>query len=346
MSKRYVLFTSLSYAYSIFRPLQEAILARGDEVAWYLEENCPDLLSDSEHRLQTIEEVKAYNPLAIFACGNLIYHFLPGIKVSVFHGYPIGKRGEKSQSKDDHFAIRGWFDMYCTQGPSSTNYFKQLEQKHGYFKVYETGWSKVDPYFAAYTKESDTPTILYATTFSKGISSAPVLVDTISKLVKTKKWNWRLTFHPKIDDKQLLDSYRQLAEENSNVTFVDNVRLEDFQQADVMLCDSSSVILEFMLLDKPVVTLRNTNPGPHLLNVLNPEDVDQAIEQAITRPKALIEQVESFAKYHEAHRDGNNCERILDAVDDFNANFKGKLKAKPLNLLRKFKLRNKLGYWK
>lgn len=346
MPKRYVFFTSLSYAYSIYRPLQEAILARGDEVAWFLEKGCPDLLTDSEHRLHTIEDVHAFNPLAIFACGNLIYHFLPGIKVSVFHGYPISKRGEKNQSKDDHFAIRGWFDIYCTQGPSSTEYFKVLEKKHGYFKVYQTGWCKVDPYFSEYSKASDKPTVLYATTFTKGISSAPVLVDTISHLVKTKNWNWRLTFHPKINDKQLLNKYRQLADKYENVTFVDNVRLDDFQQADVMLCDSSSIILEFMLMDKPVVTLRNTNPGPHLLNVESPQEVGSALERALTRPDVLMKEVESFTQYHEPHRDGNNCSRILDAVDDFVTNHQAAIKAKPANLLRKFKLRKKLGYWK
>ncbi|NVK57006.1 MAG: CDP-glycerol glycerophosphotransferase family protein [Alteromonadaceae bacterium] len=346
MPKRYVLFASLPYAYSIYRPLQQAILARGDEVAWYLEDHCPDLLTDGEQRLHSIEQVKAYDPLAIFACGNFIYHFLPGIKVSVFHGYPISKRGEKDQSKDDHFAIRGWFDIYCTQGPSSTTYFKSLEKRHGYFKVYETGWCKVDPYFTNYKKESDTPTILYATTFTKGLSSAPLLVDTISYLAKTKGWNWRLTFHPKINDEELLNSYRKLADDCDNVSFIDNVRLCDFQQADVMLCDSSSIILEFMLMDKPVVTLRNTNPGPHLLNVKEPHEIGQALEKALSRPAELMNEVKSFSKYHEAHRDGLNCARILDAVDDFVDNHQASVRQKPANLLRKFKLRKKLGYWK
>lgn len=290
--------------------------------------------------------MKRYNPFAIFACGNYIYHFLPGIKVSVFHGYAVGKRGEKSEALDDHFAIRNWFDIYCTQGPSSTPYFKQLEKKHGFFKVYETGWCKVDPYFEPYTKHSKTPTILYATTFSEGISSAPLLVNTISKLVKEKQWDWRLTFHPKINDQELLDKYRALADTNDNVTFVANVKLEDFQKADVMLCDSSSIILEFMLFDKPVVTYRNTRPGRHLLNVTDKEEIAGALEHALTRPDDLMNGLREFALFHEAHRDGRNCERILDAVDDYADNYKDKIKRKPMNLWRKIRLRNKLKYWK
>ena len=155
-----------------------------------------------------------------------------------------------------------------------------------------------------------------------------------------------LARHPKLNDQALLDRYRALADEYSNVTFVDNVRLEDFQQSDVMLCDSSSIILEFMMMNKPVVTYRNTNPGQHLLNVTEVSEVENAIETALTRPASLMKEVNDFAHYHEAYRDGRNCERILDAVDDFNSSYKGKIKAKPLNLWRKFRLRNKLKYWK
>ena len=65
-----------------------------------------------------------YQPIAVFAPGNYIYDFFPGVKVSLFHGYPINKRGDE---KDDHFSVRGWFDVYCTQGETSTLPFKELE---------------------------------------------------------------------------------------------------------------------------------------------------------------------------------------------------------------------------
>ncbi|GGW96149.1 CDP-glycerol glycerophosphotransferase family protein [Alteromonas halophila] len=347
MSKRYLLFASLPYAFSILRPLQEEIRKRGGDVAWFLESGCADLLQPDERRLRSFDEVKQFNPLAVFTPGNMIYDFFPGVKVSVFHGYPIAKRGEKSSKTDDHFAIRGWFDMYCTQGSSSTTHFKRLEQEHGHFKVYETGWCKVDPFFTDNSESvsSDNPTVLYATTFSKGISSAPVIYDTIEKLVKTKPWNWVLTFHPKINDASLLSRYRALADKYEHVHFEDNVRMENFRQADVMLSDSSSIILEFMLLDKPVVTYRNTNPGPHLLNVTALTDIEAGIEKGLSRPDSLMNNIRQFTAKHEAYRDGHNSARVLDAVDDFVTYYQGKLKSRPVNLIRKLKLRKRLKYW-
>ena len=55
MSKRYVLFAALPYAYSILRPIQSEIKKRGGEVAWYLEAECEDLLRPDEKRLATVE---------------------------------------------------------------------------------------------------------------------------------------------------------------------------------------------------------------------------------------------------------------------------------------------------
>lgn len=340
MAKHYLLFASLNYAYSILRPLEEEILRRGDEAAWYIEKECDDLLTPQERRLYTFKEVKEYNPIAIFAPGNFIYDFFPGVKVAVFHGYPMRKRIEKI---DDHFTIRNWFDIYCTQGPSSTPYFKELEAKHKFFRVYETGWCKVDAFYSPLLlpePKRDAPTVLYSPTFSKGISSAWALRDTIDALAAEKPWHWIITFHPKLDDPQLIKDYEDIAARHSNVEFRKiNKGLETFRESDVMLCDSSSITVEYMLLDKPVVTYRNTHPGKHLLDVTDTALVGPAIEQALTRPDSLMQNIREYTSQHEAHRDGKNSARVLDAVDDFILNYKGKIRKKPLNLLRKIKLR-------
>lgn len=345
MGKRYLFFASLSYSYPILRPLQEEIRRRGDEVAWFLEDTCPDLLTPDEKRLNTIDEVMQYNPIAIFAPGNYIYDFFPGVKVQVFHGYPINKRNDKV---DDHFKLRGWFDIYCTQGESSTIPFKQLENKHKYFKIYETGWCKTDNISSLKpTNFTRKPTIFVATTFSKGISSLNVLYPIIKSLVEKRDWNWMITMHPKLQDENLRKKYIELSNTFENVTYLPVLNgWEEMNNSDVLLCDSSSIIIEYMLLDKPVVTYRNTNPGKHLIDVKSVNDIEVALETALSRPEYLMQYIREYTLFHERYRDGKNSSRILDAVDDFISNHQQSMKRKPLNLIRKLKLRKQLGYWK
>ena len=301
---------------------------------------------------KTIAEAQQYQAIAVFAPGNYVYDFIPGVKVEVFHGYPVGKRGERGDKLDDHFTIREWFDIYCTQGESSTPIYQGLAKKHGFFKVYETGWCKVDPFFKPITNpdfaenNNNSKTILYSPTFSNGISSVALLFSTIETLAKKRDWKWIITFHPKITDPEILRKYQLLAEDNDNVSFEHNEGLATFQRADLMLCDSSSIILEFMLQDKPVVTFRNTNPGPHLVDVQQQSDVENAIDRALTCPPELMQHIKEYTHFHESHRDGGNAGRVLDAVDDFIQHHQTKMQKKPLNLLRKIKLRLSSGYYR
>ncbi len=345
--KRYLLYVQLPYAYSIMRPLEQEAWRQGHEVAWYIEPQCTVALEEGEKQLQSLDEAIAWNPLACFAPGNYIPHFLPGVKVALFHGYAIQKRYE---AIDDHFTIRGWYDIYCTQGPSSTPYFLELEQKHGFFKVYETGWPKADTYFnpAVQTMpHNKRPVILFPPTFTKNVTAAPHLIDTIDHLAAEKPWEWIVTFHPKLRDPEIIEAYRSIASRHENVTFYEGTdKFPLLQKADVMLCDSSSMILEFMFLDKPVVTFRNSHPGPHLINVTEADKVGEAIERALKRPEDLMEQIRAYTMRHEPHRDCKCSARVLAAVDDFIANHMGHMKPKPLNLVRKLKLRKQLGYWK
>ncbi len=344
---RFLFFAELAYAYPILRPLQREIRRRGDEVAWLLLPTCPDRLEPGEKRVKTLREAIDYAPTAIFAPGNFIYYFLPGIKVKVFHGYPINKR---NYTVDNHFRLRGWFDMLCTAGDSAYLPFKALSEEHPYFKVYKTGWAKMDDFFPLRSggdgrianptgrdsiDSSHRPTILYGSTFTQSLTSAYVMPDVIEKIAKEKDWDWLLTLHPKLNDPELLERYHRLADEHDNITFKSSVTVEDMLSTDAMLCDSSSIILEYMMLQKPVVTYRNSQPGDHLINIIEPDKVVGALEKALTRPPELMEAIDRLTAYHEAFRDGHNCRRILDAVDDFIANHQGRLAPKPKNFSRK-----------
>ena len=345
--KRYLLFVSKLYGYSIVRPVQEAIRTRGDEVAWFIHGVSNEHLRADERQLNTVKEVMDYNPDAVFVASNWVPHFFPGAKVELFHGFNAEKRDEHV----GHFRIRGWFDLYCTQGPSTTPTFQQLAKQHGYFRATETGWPKVDPLFQkdeqAGLREQlgiKKPIVLYTSTFSRRLSAAPRLHDTIARLAKEGRWHWLVNLHPKMD-LAIVESYKTLEGDNLNFIHTDNI-LPLLKAADVMVSDTSSVVFEFMLQDRPVVTCRHRNPGSHLLNIQEADELEDAIEQALTHPESLMAEVHKYANWLHPYRDGKSSERVLDATEAFLENDYGKLKRKPLNLGRRISTRRKLGYWR
>jgi CDP-glycerol glycerophosphotransferase (TagB/SpsB family) len=109
--------------------------------------------------------------------------------------------------------------------------------------------------------------------------------------------------------------------------------------------DTSSALSEFLLTYKPVVTFKNRRPGPQLIDIDTAADLEPAIERALARPPELAEAIHQYAQRIHPYRDGNSSERVLEAVDQFIAHDALRLKPKPLNLLRKFKMERRLNYW-
>ena len=58
-----------------------------------------------------------------------------------------------------------------------------------------------------------------------------------------------------------------------------------------------------------------------------------------------MEEIRSYTMHHEPHRDCRCSARVLDAVDDYIVRGHAGLKRKPLNLVRKWKLRRQLHYY-
>ena len=212
----------------------------------------------------------------------------------------------------------------------------------GYFKIYETGWCKADSFFETDIKEPkrERPCILYSPTFSKGISSAWEMPDVIDRLAKERPWDWIITLHPLLmEDAKLVHSYEMLAKRHANVQFLPvNEGIRTFRQTDAMLCDSSSLIVEYLMTRKPVVTLRNTHPGDYLIDVQQSEEIGDALERALQCPDELMQAIDRYTAFHESHRDGKNAARVLDAIDDFMVHHQAHMRRKPLNLWRKIQM--------
>ena len=83
-------------------------------------------------------------------------------------------------------------------------------------------------------------------------------------------------------------------------------------------------------------------PGPYLIDVDKVEEVEPALEKALQYPMDLIDATRALCSDLHSFRDGCSSERVLNAVNDFVTVKQGGLRKKPLNLLRKFKVRRRL----
>lgn len=118
------------------------------------------------------------------------------------------------------------------------------------------------------------------------------------------------------------------------------------QAGDVMLCDTSSILLMFLMQRKPVVTFKNQSPKAHLIDINRVEEIEPALTRALSRPDDLMAHIHDYCNQIHPTGDGQSSQRVLAATDALIDKGTAWLKPKPLNLLRHFKMRRKLGYWR
>ncbi len=343
MKYRFLIYISHTYALPIGLPLQKEIKKRGYEVKWFSDNEYPKShFPENGELLNEVSDVFEYDPHIVLTATDQVADFFPGLKVQIFHGFPANKR-----KGTDQFVIRGFFDLYCTQGPSSTEPFKKQQKKYQTFEVIETGWSKMDPLFPLEIKpkRESKPTVLISSTFTKHYSLAlkDEVVNEIVRLSKTGNWHFDVVLHPKLPE-EIKVNFKNL--QNDNLIYHDTTNLIPlFKKADLMLSDTTSALIEFVLQRKPVVTIDNNMPQDYMLNIKDASEIENALKEASEYPVELIAKIEEFAKFSHPFEDGKSSERVIDATINFYHADKSHLKPKPLNLLRKYKIRKRLNYF-
>jgi CDP-glycerol glycerophosphotransferase (TagB/SpsB family) len=345
---RYLLFGTELYAIPILRPLQAAIRARGGEARWFLHgQDSARHLDTDEIAFTRASEVQRYAPDVVLCAANWVPEFFAGTKVQVFHGFNVEKRDQAH----GHFRIRGMFDLYCTQGPHTTVPFQALAEQHGYFRVAQTGWPKLDPLFGDADPAADAiraaaagrPVIGFGSTFTERLSCAPHLADTIEGLIAKGEHYWALTLHPRCPP-GLFDRYRGL--QGANACFVEPVAmLSLLRAADVLVADTSSILSEFAVQRRPVVTFRCQAPKPHMLDIQHIDQLRDAVQRAVQPDADWRQRIQAYADAIHPDRDGRSSARVLDAVDAFRSEGWRGLARKPWNPWRRLQARWRLSYF-
>lgn len=333
-----LLFCRHPYSFDILKPLRDKIIGQGGKFLWYVH---PEIVAEfpycDDDFTTDVSSLKNFDSHAIFVPGNTVPNYLKGVKVQVFHGLA----GEKKS----HFKIRHYFDLYLTQGPYFTNRFLELKQKYRDFEVIETGWPKLDVYYSdeevfANKRREMLEThkaekiILYAPTFSPSLSSASELLPEIKALAENKKYLILIKFHDLMQPVWQAQ-YKALAAETSNIVYMDERNtIPSLRLADLMISDTSSVVYEFLLLNKPVITFRSTSENIRWEDEVNFTKLTYLVERNLQFDPYKKFREEIISDYH-PYTDGNSSQRVLQAVEKYIED-NGIPKKRKLNLYRKY----------
>lgn len=344
----YLLFATERYALPILQPLADALQAKGHRAHALLVDGAAGSSLSGVESL-ALRDAVALKSQAVFSAANWVPPFISGTKVQLFHGFNV----EKREDARGHFRLRPLFDLYCTQGPATTAPFQALAQRHGYFKVVETGWPKLDPLFRPDDGQAAVlrapagarEVVLFASTFTERLSAAPHLFDAIAAQIATGERYWLLTLHPKCPP-ALFERYRALA--GPHAAFVETEQLITAERAaDVLVADTTSVVSEFVVQRKPVVTFRNRAPKPHMLDFDDPARLPQMLAQAFAPSAELRAELAAYADAIHPWRDGNSSFRVLAATHALQAGRLGALRRKPAGAwLRSLQIRHAMHYWR
>lgn len=335
---KYLFYISKIYSIPIIIPIVKYLEQTGREYRFYLSDKVKNAKPDSwknEFVLNSVSETKKFNADFVLCPGNFVDFRIPGIKVQLFHGLGV--------EKDVHYKIRHFFDIYLTSGPFVTHKYVQMQKEHNYFLVLETGWPKID-YILNYSTENirekyNIPArkkvILYAPTFSTKHESASALLKMIPNLIN-KDTFWLFKFH-ELMDKELIEPFTKLSEESSKVIVNEEIT-PYLHAADVMISDTSSVVYEFMALQKPVITYKTQSREDKGYNISNPEELPEAIEYCLTYSDIFKEKSIKHLKEINPYLDGKISQTLVEKLELVKReNLMPKYK-KPLNLFRKSQL--------
>ena len=125
-----------------------------------------------------------------------------------------------------------------------------------------------------------------------------------------------LKFHP-LTKPEIMEEYRQLAAETEGMLWIDDYTVTKYMlMADAMISDTSSTIYEFLLLDKPVITLRAAAKEIYWRDMAQPEELVEAYDE-VTQGDGMSQLRRWVIENYDPYLDGQVGHRMLEGARDF-----------------------------
>lgn len=256
--------------------------------------------------------------------------------VNIRHGL-IGKQGLRRLPAR---ASARRFDAVCVGDELRKSHYERAGARPDAF--WETGYPQLDPLFRGGPRPSlpldpARPTVLYAPTWNLGLTSATMVGDRLVELVRARAPDVNIVIkpHPVIGDwrPRWMARWARLADAHRCVHLVADTHADVtpyLLASDVLLSDASSVIFEFLALDRPIVLL--TNPRHRADPAWLPDDIawrwrdvgheihgvgelPDAVALALREPQVRQDRRRHYAKLlFGRFTDGRNAERVAAGI--------------------------------
>ena len=345
MKNRFLFYITKRYSIPIIEPIVKYLQDKGEDFGFYFSDSVFQHIPEEwkkEKTFKNLTDMINFNPVFVIVPGNFVDFRIPGIKAQIFHGLGVEKKS--------HYKIRHYFDVYFTSGPFVTEKFKELQKKYKYFLVEETGWSKID-YILKYPtkkirKEFKIPNnnkriILYAPTFSPKMQSAKDILPIIPKIIKDDEI-WFVKFHD-LMNKKIVENFKENI--SSNIRLIDSFDITPYLHlAEILISDTSSVIYEFLVLDKPIITFKTQSRFDKGIDISHPDELRAAIDRSLQNPEEFRENRMKHIQEINPYLDGSIGENIIEKLIKLKEHDAFPKIKKPLNLFRKWKLSHRLRY--
>ncbi len=245
--RRIALHINQNFHYNIMKPIFDELskayhVVMTDNPYW-LREFDPDIIIVADSQARTLKQVMPRSKY-VFTC----------------HGF---------SSKNHVFKAASHCDYICLSSPYQQ---KRYEEEGGFRpeQLWNVGYAQMDMLFHKQPTPLSEPidpsqkTILYAPTYNKELSSAPMLgADLVNKIRGPKgQENLIIKPHPQIylRSPEWMKWFREAASHHENVFFIEDPAanvMPYLKNADILVSDASSVIFEYLAMDRPIILLTN-----------------------------------------------------------------------------------------
>lgn len=229
-------------------------------------------------------------------------------------------------------------ELICVPGP----WHKRRLAKNVFIPIITTGFIKSDLLFGSRTVgreefckglgiDPNKKIVLFAPTYNPELSTVPCVWDKIVEIA-TPDRELLIKLH-NVSDESWKDLYRNMAVKHDNIHYLTDADYGGMMHAaDLMISDVSSIYIEFLLLDKPLVLFNNPeisnfrfyrpNEIEYLARgaarqVASFEELSIAVDEELREPNRFSARRKQYIPALDYGRDGKSSERAAKAILDW-----------------------------